>query len=1000
MQDVTRAPEHADAGRAPFSPSAVLQARLDPARYTRFLDRIPDPEPEPDPEPDPEPVPDAGTDPSVAPAPAPVPTPAPVAGADETATGEGAANGEAATGEGAADGAGAEGTPDDGAPAAAPPTPPTGVPIDDARAVTPGREVPAVPPAADLADDDTPPGGLDGLTRRPTPDPEPVPRHGPRQSRPARPAPARDLRALQPLLRAPASVARSATVDPAPELAARYLAHSCDLTLSGGTATALAAPLAVCALAEHYVLRRVAGASAAAASAALSAAAELGRTAPAPAARRPTGAEPATGDPAGGGDPGVPPGFAGLAAVISWLTGEDDPAGQQPRREQWRLARLFTPGAGTRDAHRLLIALVRPQGRRTTPRWLRLAAASLATFDLTARIVLALLWIGAVAGAAGMVAALLRASEISRTVVLLVVLPLAVTFLLAAAFGTVLLAARGLRRTVRTVLADDGWGVVAGVLDRPADDGTGEGAAAAPATRAVEGADAGADAGAGAGAGAAQGGRAGSRASTSEPRHRLDRLAGTLAAGEVPPLMAWLADRIDDLAGVPGTDGGADRDRYALTFGELWLGRLGTRSGNDVRLLRRAAGDPQLRVIDLVTTATDLTERRPYVLPFGAAERTEELLGTDLLFCRECLVEVMPARIADQMVLMAPAQSADGLCPRHAGVRLNELPDPWDLPVAFAVRMAISAPGVLRAVPLYTLAAPPRPALRDAYGAPVGDVTAGAASTNPGGAATTGGGPARVRTHWFCDGGVTGGLPSSSFDVTLPRWPTFSLAAQADPGAQTGQTGQAGSGTGSEQGEPDWVDVPEQDAMLQQPRWHPVNGAAGLLGAAIGTAGSWRDGLRAHVPGLRGRLALVHADAGLGIFTPQPELLRLALRGYHAGVTLRDRFTGPDGEIAGQTQTDRYRWVRMRVALREHRRLSLAIGARIPLYTDLALQYRVPAALSTWFSPPLAPGHTDPAWGDAVAAVTHLKSLADGGVLDWDTDWGAPPGDPDLRLTD
>jgi hypothetical protein len=35
-----------------------------------------------------------------------------------------------------------------------------------------------------------------------------------------------------------------------------------------------------------------------------------------------------------------------------------------------------------------------------------------------------------------------------------------------------------------------------------------------------------------------------------------------------------------------------------------------------------------------------------------------------------------------------------------------------------------------------------------------------------------------------------------------------------------------------------------------------------------------------------------------------------------------------------------------------------------------------------------------PAQPDALAALTHLRALTDGGVLDWDTDYGAPPRDP------
>ena len=54
---------------------------------------------------------------------------------------------------------------------------------------------------------------------------------------------------------------------------------------------------------------------------------------------------------------------------------------------------------------------------------------------------------------------------------------------------------------------------------------------------------------------------------------------------------------------------------------------------------------------------------------------------------------------------------------------------------------------------------------------------------------------------------------------------------------------------------------------------------------------------------------------------------------------------------------------------------------------------RVPADVAGWFTPPIAPGRVDPAWADAVAALTHLRALTTDGVLDWDTDYGAPPRD-------
>jgi hypothetical protein len=124
----------------------------------------------------------------------------------------------------------------------------------------------------------------------------------------------------------------------------------------------------------------------------------------------------------------------------------------------------------------------------------------------------------------------------------------------------------------------------------------------------------------------------------------------------------------------------------------------------------------------------------------------------------------------------------------------------------------------------------------------------------------------------------------------------------------------------------------------------------------------------------------------------------LAVRGLHAGTALRQRFTGSDDQVPGQTQTDRYRWIRMRMALREYRGLSLRIGARLPLYRDLASSYHVPEALSGWFHPPLPPAERDPIWADAAAAITTLRALSAGGALDFDTDRGAPPNHPDLRI--
>jgi hypothetical protein len=131
----------------------------------------------------------------------------------------------------------------------------------------------------------------------------------------------------------------------------------------------------------------------------------------------------------------------------------------------------------------------------------------------------------------------------------------------------------------------------------------------------------------------------------------LDRRCGLPAPAGMPPLVSWFADRLDDLAGVPARD----RDR-ALTFGDLWLGHTDERSTADADLLRRAAADPELRVIDLVLATTNLSQRRPYRLPFGPAEAGPPAGRQTFLFCEACLEAVLPQLVVVQMVKSRPAR--------------------------------------------------------------------------------------------------------------------------------------------------------------------------------------------------------------------------------------------------------------------------------------------------------------------------------------------------------
>ncbi|QFZ22698.1 patatin-like phospholipase domain-containing protein [Saccharothrix syringae] len=362
-----------------------------------------------------------------------------------------------------------------------------------------------------------------------------------------------------------------------------------------------------------------------------------------------------------------------------------------------------------------------------------------------------------------------------------------------------------------------------------------------------------------------------------------DRRCGVPRSTGVPPLSDWVADRLDDLSGV------AD-----LTFADLNT--------------------------NLVLMTTDLSEGRPYRLPF-----TEPV--DPWLFCRTCLGTVLPGRIVDRL-----GTSPSGhRCPLHPEEPVHALPR--DLPVALAVRMSMPLPGLIAAVPL--VRAEPEP-----------------------------------RVHWFSDGGITSNFPIHFFDQLLPRWPTFGLSLQPYP-------------PGDERD----VWLPEQDASTSGAPWRGIGRVGQFASAILDTMLGWRDTMQSALPGYRGRIAHVRVGAdegGTNLFM-RPEVIRaLARRGEEAGRLLRTRFTE-------DAKTDRYRWIRMRLAMREYQQLAEQAEQRGELYRDLAARYRVPEDLRDWFAVP-------PTGGDPYAREITLTLDALGRLPKGPFD-GAPPVDPDLRLT-
>ncbi|MFJ5988374.1 patatin [Lentzea sp. NPDC092896] len=362
----------------------------------------------------------------------------------------------------------------------------------------------------------------------------------------------------------------------------------------------------------------------------------------------------------------------------------------------------------------------------------------------------------------------------------------------------------------------------------------------------------------------------------------LDRLAGVPKSTGVPPLADWIADQLDDIAGTS----------EALTFGDL--------------------GD-----INLVLMTTDLSEGRPYRLPFKE----------EWQYCEECLGHVLPSRVVEQLNGLETAAK----CPLHEFMPLRELPARDQLPVVVAVRMSLSFPGLIAAVPL----------CRDG------------------------------RVHWFSDGGITSNFPIHFFDALLPRWPTFGLTIQPYPN-----------------GDKNDVWLPEQDASASGTPYSSISSVPRFLVSILDTFLDWRDTMQSALPGYRGRIAHVRQSAdegGSNLFMPPATIKKLALRGQQAGDMLRARFEQ-------QHNTDRYRWIRLRMALREYQELGTQAADRDALYEELLERFEIPAELHDWFRTPPVDG--DPFRQEIDVALDHVGRLKDDGPFD-----GVPPVDPDLRLT-
>lgn len=327
-------------------------------------------------------------------------------------------------------------------------------------------------------------------------------------------------------------------------------------------------------------------------------------------------------------------------------------------------------------------------------------------------------------------------------------------------------------------------------------------------------------------------------------------------------LTVWLHDYYNSLLGV-------GPKQAPVTFGELWAGK-----GN---------GSPAKRAIDLQVITTALNLKRPFRIPNdpGADQMRVFFYDPDewKLFFPD---EVLHALQANPR----PSRFAGRLFSRR-GTPLLPLPEAQHWPVIVAVRMSLSFPLLLSAVPLYmvdwTLKANQ-----------LADQTEGARFE-----------PSKV---YFSDGGIASNFPIHLFDAPLPRHPTFGLNLRPlHPEASDAERvwRPAGNDEGMVQHAPQFPD---------QAGWKPV---AKFLISIVTTMQSWRDTMQQTMPGYRDRIVHISQrknEGGLNLAMDPKIIGSLAELGEDAADRLITDFATPCS--SGEPNAwDNHRWLRMRSSL-------------------------------------------------------------------------------------
>jgi predicted acylesterase/phospholipase RssA len=245
--------------------------------------------------------------------------------------------------------------------------------------------------------------------------------------------------------------------------------------------------------------------------------------------------------------------------------------------------------------------------------------------------------------------------------------------------------------------------------------------------------------------------------------------------------------------------------------------------------------------VTLRVMTTDLARARPVRMPYD---------GDDYWFAPTELAALFPDEVIDYLQRECPeSRPAGGNVPE-----LRRLPDSR-LPIIVAVRMSLAFPGLLAAVPLWTIV----------DGRPV--------------------------RHWFSDGGISSNFPMHLFDAWVPIRPSFGLnivpASMVEKEPETAKQAVQRR--------------PDEPPPLRRAR---IRRTIDFVGQIIDTMQNWRDAMQGELPQFRDRITDIELSPGEGgknLVMPPEVIKRIDRKGRHAGETFT-QFDWPSHQLR------RYAW--------------------------------------------------------------------------------------------